>query len=52
MILVNLLLDKGHYISVDYCASNGGEASQNAAITVLNRNIGKKQIKFGDFNGK
>ena len=39
-------------VLADYCASNGGKESQNAAITVLNRNIGKKQITYGDFKGK
>ena len=32
-----------------YCASNGGEKSHNAALTVLERTIGKRQIKYGQF---
>lgn len=30
-----------------YCASNGGDISHQAAITVLERTIGLKQINFG-----
>ena len=39
-------------VLADYCASTGGKESHNAAITVLNRNIGKKQITYGNFKGK
>lgn len=33
-------------ILMNYCASNGGESSQEAAIKVLNRMIGEKNIDF------
>lgn len=33
-------------VLINYCASNGGEKSQQAAITVLERNIGKNNINF------
>lgn len=34
-------------VLADYCASNGGERSHMAGITVLERNIGRQQIIFG-----
>lgn len=34
-----------------YCASNGGEISHQAAITVLERTIGLKQICTGQYPG-
>lgn len=33
-----------------YCASNGGQASYEAALNVLNRTIGPRQIITGEFN--
>lgn len=35
-----------------YCASNGGEVSHQAAITVLERTIGMKQICFDQYPSK
>jgi hypothetical protein len=35
---------------IDYCSSNGGEESHKAAIKVMERTIGKKQIAFGEFS--
>ena len=37
-------------VLADYCASNGGDVSHKAALTVLERNIGKKQIYVGEYN--
>ena len=36
-------------VLTDYCASNGGLASHDAAITVLKRTIGNRQIVSGKF---
>ena len=33
-------------VLINYCASNGGEKSREAAITVLERNIGKNNINY------
>lgn len=35
-----------------YCASNGGDLSHQAAITVLERTVGLKQICFNQYPGK
>ena len=37
-------------VLTDYCASNGGEESHRAAIRVMERTIGKKQILYGEFS--
>lgn len=36
-------------VLTDYCASNGGPTSHDAAITVLKRTIGNRQIVSGKF---
>ena len=39
-------------VLADYCASNGGKASHDAGILVLERTVGEKQIVSGKFQSR